>query len=397
MVGAVAAVGLALGISAAGVLPDRLPWADVSTDPADGYPLRIARPYVIRELPARPGPVAGLLRSDESWLAVSPHGRLWELTDDDDRSDVPPAVSDDGRVLAYLRTSENGFGEYVLRDLTTGVITAFPSVSSGASESDATFWVADQHPAYISPSGDQVLVPGGRTNGRDADGLLLSVDAGVRELFVAGPAYPAGWERDGRLAWLGALDARRPAVIITTDTGEVARRTRLAVDRRIEVTQWSARVSPDAKAVALAEELDGLQGVVRRYSLRTGLEIDRSDVVADAVLGACSPSWRGEDVTVPTTTGDQSSDSTGLALVDRRGEPVVLADPRLNIGCSFWASQALDGDVHHGLSGRLFDESQTWWSWWWRELTAVVLIAFAIAGMRWRRLSGGPGPRAPSG
>ena len=384
LLGASAVLGLALGISAAGVLPGRLPLADVSTDPADGYPLRIARPWMIRDLPARPGPVAGLLRSDESWLAVSPHGRLWELADDDDRFDVAPAVSDDGRVLAYLRTSEDGFGEYVLRDLTTGVITAFPSVSSAGSESDATFWAAEQHPAYVSPDGDQVLVRGGRTNGRDADGLLLSVDAGVRELFVAGPVHAAGWLRDGRLAWLDSTDERRPAVIVTTDTGEAARRTRLAVDHRIELTQWSARASPDGGYVALTEKLDG-RGFVGRFSLRTGLEVDRSDVVADAVIDNCPTSWRGEDLTVPTTTGDETTFSTGVALVDPRSAPVVLADPRLNVGCSLWASQALDGDVHRGLSGRIFDDSQVWWSWWWRELAAVVLIGFAIVGAWWRR------------
>ena len=130
MFGCVAVLGIAVGFSTIGIGPGFLGGDDSErSDAADGYPLRITRPYVLQDLPTRPGAIAGLLRSDESWLAVSPHGHLWELADDDDKFEVLPALSDDGRVLAYLQTSDDGFGEYVIRDLVSGVLTAFPDAA----------------------------------------------------------------------------------------------------------------------------------------------------------------------------------------------------------------------------------------------------------------------------
>jgi len=389
--GCVALVGIAVGFSTIGIGPGFVGGDDGErTDAADGYPLRITRPYVIQDLPSRPGAIAGLLQSDESWLAVSPHGHLWELADDDDRFDVQPALSDDGRVLAYLQTSDDGFGEYVIRDLVSGVLTAFPYVSSSATDSDAPFWADPQQPAFVSPDGEQVLVHGARAIGPGADALVLDADGDVKELFVKGPAYPAGWLPDGRIAWLGLPDGyveptRAPEIIVTTDTGEELGRAALELTEPMELSQWSASVSRDAGFMALTQEVDGLQGVVVRVALPSGRQVERSDVIPDAMLGSCQASWRGEQALVPTATGDESTELSGLALVDSGVAAVVLADPRLQVGCSMWATEALEGDVERGLSGRVFGTSQTWWSWRWREVTAAVLLVIGAVGLAWPR------------
>ena len=377
-----AVLALVLGISALGVGAGGMPWADDESAAADGYPLRVERPYVVRELPARPGALAGLLKSsDGSWMAVSPHGRVWELADEDDRFEVFPALSADGRILAYLRTSKDGFGEYVIRNLKTGVLTAYPELSSSATGSDATFWIAPQQPAHLSPGGDQVLLQGGRADGRNADALVLSEDGGVRELFVAGPVFPAGWLPDGRIAWLAQPDGfleptRSPEIVVTTDTGVEEGRARLHLTRPMDLSQWSMRISPDGTSIALAEDA-GPARTVAIVPSGDWREQDRWDVAADTVLGGCLTSWRDEQPMVSTTTG--------LAPPDPSEAPVLAADPRLQVGCSVWAQQAIDGDAHQGLSGDLFDTSDSWWAWRWREVAAAILLVVAVAGLWWAR------------
>jgi hypothetical protein len=366
-------VALALMVSALGVGAGGWPWDDEPAV-ADGYPQRIERPYVVRELPAKPGPLAGLLRDGSSWFAVSPSGRLWNLADDDDRFEVQPALSDDGRVLAYLRKSDNGVGEYVIRDLVSGELTAFPDVSSGSGDSDATFFVSGQQPAYVSPSGDAVLVRGGRLDERrNDDGLLIDSD-GVHELFVKGVGWPAGWAPDGRLAWLITpsfpIHTRTPDVLATTVTGKEVGRRRLTLSRPMSFDQWTARLSPYGDFLSLVSPDSGHSTLVR-VSLADGQEVGRDSVPE---LNICQPSWRGDQALLPTDDD---------ALAEPSGAGVVVADPSLAVDCSIWATRALAGNEHHGVTGTVFGTSTSWLSWRWREVTAGLLLIFAAFAFWW--------------
>jgi hypothetical protein len=362
---------VALMVSAVGVGAGGWPWEEPEQQ-ADGYPQRIERPYVVRDLPAKPGPLAGLVEAGGSWFAVSPHGRMWTLTDEFEEGDVQPALSADGRVLAYLRESENGFGEYVLRNVVSGELTAFPAVSSSAVASDAAFYVAPQQPAFISPDGDQVLVRGGRSDdSRSTDGMLIDAD-GVSQIYVRGIGWPAGWSDDGRLTWVVTPSVMEPTdsveVVTTTDTGEELDRREVELRHRMTLTQWSPLLSPDGSRMVLVGESGGWVTV----SLSRGQQAAAGGTTG---VHGCQPSWRDDELLF-TADG---------ALRDRQNHAVVVADPSLELTCSVWAADALAGGEHQGLTGRVFGTDTAWPTWRWRELAAgglmlLAALAYAFAG-----------------
>ena len=380
-----AILALVLIASAVGVGAGGLPWTEPDDEAAAGYPQRIERPYVVRDLPGQPGPLAALIESDGGWKAISPRGRIWNLADADEDFEVQPALSSDGRILAYLRKSDDGFGEYVVRDLGTGVLTVIPGVSSAASESDATFYIAMQRPSFLSPDGKQVLVQGGRTEGRNADGLVLSEATGVREIFINGPVLPAGWLPDGRIAWLtmpDGLDAstRSPELIATTDTGKEIGRMQLELSRPILLDHWSPSLSPDGDLLILTSYPPGVGSSLVSVSMSSGQEVARLSL-PDEWVSSCQPAFRDDQVLVPTYSGEEATDANGVVLVDPDNDPVVLADPRIRGGCSVWAAQAIAGDEQRGLSGRVFGTNESWWMWRWRELSAALLLVIAGLGL----------------
>lgn len=356
VLGAVALLVSALGVGAGG-----WPWSE-EDDVADGYPQRIERPYVVRDLPAKPGPVAGLVSDGATWWAVSPHGRLWRVADLLDAS-IQPAITPDGRVISYVRTTDDGFGELVIRNLVSGTLTAFPDVSSGRTDSDATYFVAEQQPTYLSPDGKRVLVRGGRfENGPEGDAMVVDAK-GTRQLFVKGTAWPAGWSPDGRIAWL--VTSPEPAIVATTASGEEVGRLGLTVEADRELTQWSPLLSPDGTTLLLVDH----EGAMTTTPLDDGSEaID----VGTWDHTTCQPSWRDDDVLV---TGGGA-----LRTPEPEGDAVVVADPSLAFDCSIWATDALAGDQHSGVTGDVLGTSTSWLSWRWREVGAGVLLLLAALG-----------------
>lgn len=370
---ALVVVALGLIVSALGVGAGGLPWAD-ENQVADGHPQRIEKPYVVRDLPGKPGPIAGLVREGLSWSAISPHGRVWKLADAFDDLQIQPALSDDGRVLAYLRETSDGAGEYVLRNLVTGSLTYIPEVTGGNGSSEATFFISGQQPTYLSPDGQQVLARGGRIDGRDNDGFVISKE-GVRELFVEGEAWPAGFAPDGRLGWLvtpRSETSRTPELVATTDTGEEVGRLKLHLSEPMGFDQWSPRLSPDGRFLSLAIEDSG-RTVIAVVSLEDGREIERHTVPTFTI---CQPTWRGDEVLTP---------GPDHALIDADRDAVVVADPSIEADCSIWATDAISGDEHRGFTGTVFGTSTSWWSWRWRQLGAGLLLIVAALGLLWSR------------
>ena len=227
-----------------------------------------------------------------------------------------------------------------MRDLVTGVLTVIPGVSSGASESDATFYIAGQQPSFLSPDGEQVLVRGGRTQGRDADALVLSGDAGVRELFVRGPVFPAGWSPDGRIAWLTKPDGPPPPPLAHPSSwppltpGKEIGRLPLELSRPMQFSQWSPSLSPDGDFLNLISHRGADGGVLVRVSLRTGKEVARVSL-PEEWADSCAPAFRDDDVLIPVRSGEGSARADGVVLantVGDAGRPRRPTNPRRLLG-----------------------------------------------------------------
>ena len=127
---AVAAVALAV-LPARSALPE--PPAGSAGSPAMGYPQRIAKPWHIGDLPAHGAPLAAVAFGshqpgswDGWWYAVAQDGGLSHLPVATSFLDaVVPSLSADGRLLGYR---DQRSGHYVIRDVVSGQVTAFPRV-----------------------------------------------------------------------------------------------------------------------------------------------------------------------------------------------------------------------------------------------------------------------------
>jgi len=381
-----------------GVLPHSLDVApaDQSGGGGHGHPTRIDYPYWTRDLPDEPGPVAGVLdrvssrgASDEplGWYAVSPTGRLWHLPGSN--NDLIPALSPDGTQLAYLDTRP-GRG-FEIRHLGDGSTIG---IDIGADPASREPWLLDlQSPSFWSPDSSRLLVPvvAARSNHRPGVDALVLDDRGtteVRQPRTREAVMPVGWASDSSLAWLawhetkGTVDAAR--VLVTDDRGRLQRTVRLDITPGLgDLSQWAGVVSPDGRTLALGATAQRHRSDIQIYDLAMGGLRATMPGVPDAA-DTCLPSWGGGTLQVPTESNDRDA-----VLRSVNGSSTILADPRLNAGCSLWATGALDGPGHGGLGGTLFGQSTSWLSWHWRE-TAVagagglVLLALWV-GLRRRR------------
>ena len=387
-----------------GLLPHRasVPPVDRPGGGVDGHPSRIDYPYWTRDLPDRPGPVAGVLdrvhHGDTSvdplgWYAVSPTGRLWTLPGSENK--YLPALSPDGTQLAYLDTRP-GQG-FEIRHLTTGGTTGI-SVGAPDDGSREPWRTAAQAPSFWSPDSRQLLVRAGPAAGNRSggvDALVYSVGLDNTTLVrLAGheSAYPIGWVSDRALAWLerrpaagGAAD--RVEVLVTDVRGRLQRTVHLrTAGDAASLDLASATVSGQWLAVG---SQTGRQGEsIRMYSLLWtdfgGSRTATVPGVPDAASG-CPASWGNDTLQVPASMSDRDA-----ALVSSNGGVTILADPRLDLACSMWAEQALDGPAHGGLGGTIFGGSTSWLSWHWREIAAggaagLVLLGLLVGLRRLRR------------
>ena len=128
----------------------------------DGYPSHVEKSWFDRDLPSRPGPLAAVAElSDSRFLAISPHGDVWRIPQDEKVRDFFPALSADGRLLGYLR----GPSTFVVRDLVDGKATRFSGISDNREVPDRTesWWTQPQVP----------VVPGSRRLAAPAPGLAV--------------------------------------------------------------------------------------------------------------------------------------------------------------------------------------------------------------------------------
>lgn len=388
---AAAAIVVALLAGAVAWLPRTFDPAPADSDGAgvEGYPSRVYKPLLERDLPDRPGPLAGLLDDDSTLWAVSASGRVWVLPREDRVAGYPTAISSDGTAVAYLRRSD----EYVLRDLRAGTTTVADGVDDGTfdgrteTRSPGRFAIALQSPAFWSPDRDRVFVLGSSNDDFSGTRALL-IGGGASTMAVQAPrvhgesaGWPAGWTPDGNLVWLdGDFDRDHPrwaVVVVTTPSGREVRRVELDLPSGVgHLGQWSGSVSPDGTRLSLISQAE----VGPVFSLSDGKVVDETS----ASEQTCPMSWSAGGPRPPFL-------GSGVAAVrDGEGRPIITVDPAFEATCGIWASDALSGVAHDGLGGRMFGSSSGWLSWHWREVGLGIVagggvLALVVLVVRRRR------------
>jgi hypothetical protein len=369
----------------------------------DGYPRRIDRQWIIRNLPDRPGPIAALLDTyheerhawtePDGWYAVNERGHRWRIPDGGDRTDQYPNLSRDGRWLGRLSGND---GPYVLHDLVTGRRVEFPQIGSNRGDATPPLMVYSQSPGFWSPDSRRLLLSGSTRSGSTSSMLLLDAESGSLTA-IARTGHLAGWSGNDRIIWLdshGRGEAPQRINLVETDTrGAPLRRAQLrpADPWSDSLSQWSGSVSADGRRVAVAN--DSRPESVRLFSVDTGLQLGAELPVPDLVT-PCSLAWAGNDVVAPMHPYDGVFAAKRLGSV--RDNPLVVVSPRVGAHCTIWASDAIGGSPRGGW---LLRTSTAGWTWWWREWllggsVSVALLWLLLRGGR-RRTRGRATPGPP--
>lgn len=396
----VAAVVAALTLPALGVVAP--PVIGPAATKVTGYPMRINHQWVVRDLPARPGPLAALVRTvhhregyDEQgpWLAVSPTGTLWRIIDG---SEYYPALSDDGRYLGYL---DEDTRRYVIRDLVAGTRQDFPDVGDGAftvpGSPSTGYWISMQTPGRFSPDRSKLLYAHSNFVLDRGTGRASPLD------LARADGLAIGWDGDGALWYLrsqtgGNADAATdvlPQVVSATLSsvpldGSAGRTYAL---RRREglpsswFSQWSGPVSPDGRRLVMASDTDG--DPVVAFDLADGAVTTFAPAARSTL---CPASWAGDLLVYPGYRSDRRAESGGDYVQTTLTGPspassttASVTSPRIGATCVIWAADALAA----GPTGwHPFGTSTARWTWYWPELTLTALAALVAGALVIRRL-----------
>ena len=375
LVAAAAVLGL-LALVAPG-LPAPVPtFARSSETVVDGYPERIGRQWWVRALPERPGPLAALLAEEFEWYGVRADGHRWRLPEVSHRTALWPALSDDGRLLAYL---EQESGPYVVRDLLTGERIEFPGVVEPAGADLESGILYGQAPALFSPDGTRLLLPGGAAvlDLRSRSVQLLR----AQERLAATLGVPAGWAGEDRIVWLrdGGQPAAAPPVELRARTTDLRGRTTADValvgTTGLLVSQWSGVVQvEDGLLAVVPDDFYARDDLVRRFRLADGSAV--GEPVPVDVGTPCAGVWGADGSLVVPPGGEGVAVATEVLPTGTR--TLTVAPPDDSWRCLVWARAAVDGEPH---GGGLLGLRGAWWAWWWRELLlAAVLVPLAAMG-----------------
>lgn len=362
-----------------------VPAAPPGGQAVDGYPQRIAHQWWLRDMPGRPGPLAGVLyrrpdgsMSPEPWIGVSETGRQWRIPSKQSDGDNRPTLSNTGRYLGYFPHAHRG--PFVIHDLVTGELTTFENVVPHMGKGKSSYQPHVQTPSFWSPDDNRLLMFG--VSGRADEQLLLTRDGDVR--YLGGQGHPIGWVNNNQVAWLErpGKPGNVSAITVTDTRGVQTGTVELPLDRRNarELDQWSGVTKADGSAVAVLVDQGFGDAVLHQFSIADG----RPSAEPRGLSGVddwCQATWAGEAPLVPHVPGDADG-----RLVGRGGgsdEAVVVTEPGTDARCLVLARDAAAGEPHGGLFGTSTDA----WTWWWRELLLAVAGAAAL-GSGVRRLLG---------
>ncbi len=355
-----------------------------------GYPQRIANQWSIDDLPARPGPLAAVMKTaiehpthDEfdSWYGLTETGRRWRLNVGGVYDDIYPTISQNGRYLGYLAADA---GPYVIHDVVTGEKVVFRQVGMG--ERGTSYFVRD-------PTA-QLLVVGWFACGyvRDDEAtstsgaLVLGTDGSFAFVEGAADTFLAGWANDDALIWLGwpwSQGELRPDTEVTAHVRQIDGTVLSSIQLRPTEPwqgrfsgQWTGTGSADGREILVLEDV-GLGTVVHRFSMTTGAESAQPASVSD-YSEPCAAVWVGSDVAVPVIDSTSDASNATTALLRAGGvQAVTVIEPGVGSRCIVWATDALAGEAHGGLWGM----STSWLSWNWRETIVVTLLSVAAVWM----------------
>jgi hypothetical protein len=423
---AAAALVVSLVVSGVGGMPSASVPADGSSRSAregvTSHPQRIGHQWWVRDLPAAPGPIAGVVQVatqdadtfSSSWQAVTTAGTRFHLPAGLDESTFP-AISPDGTRVGFV---QNGFpGDYEVRDLTDGTVVRYPHVGHLSDDgSQPSYELAAQEPSFFSPSGEALALEAA-TPDLGWDGVIvLGDDGSVTE--VPGMSRAAGWLDDDRVVGRGPLPQGEASdvnsvtgvdlVVWDRRTGRTAPLVRVQLPRPTAQTintlygqYWGALRSDRTLWLTYSVEVPtGSSAQNQRlagYALPSGTPIglDGHPLPAPAPVVVTRDEtevvsfmrfWHG---TAPLAGTD--GEVTAVFPAGGPGDPLVVVDPSADVTQVIWAQDAIGGSPRWSPLGT--------WSflplWWWKE---IALAALAIAAARWwlvRRRRLGESKRSP--
>lgn len=337
-----------------------------------GYPERITG---IDDGDPAPGPVSGIawapvpLAAGEpdrtGTYAVLPSGRMHWLSGIGDSARAA-RVSPNGRFVAYTDGDS-----YHLLDLTAGRPVDLGHPFAQRPDPDTQMvWSADSRRVYLPISGesqDGFALP--------LSGMVVDTD-GQRVGIPRGNVRVVGFENQ-QLMGVGYLpDRRNYAVQIYDplwlgggwqDTGATLEAT--GTRPGPEFVIGSGSLSPDGTRLAVRSvpAAPGNPAGVRIFDPKTGRLLadlpqvrseDTSSVVIQVAAGpGCPLAWQGNQLLLPRKVAPAFVSTTTSAGLD--SDPVVIANPALDLSCVDWADDALAGERHTAFWG----VEDTWISW----------------------------------
>lgn len=414
---AAAALVVSLVVSGVGGMPSASVPADGSSRSSGGgvssYPQRIGHQWWVRDLPASPGPVAGVLSvhvgdgSGDAWQVLTPRGARYRLPTTPMSGGTFPAVSADGTRVGWLAND----GAYRVQDLLSGHQTRFPQLGTANLDGSSkrtfvggrAYGLAMQFPGFFSPSGDALAVVGFGASPSDWSGVLVLQDDGsVTE--VAGLDQPAGWLDADRLVGRTVAEETGTDKTQPGDTGVDLvvwdRRTGLTTPLvRVELPEPTPRTINDAFGQFWgAVRSDGTLWVSYSVSLPDGSVSSNQQLVGYALPTGRPVSLDGRPVTAPQPLalreqgdlvsyqrfwhgssplgGTEGENDLRVVTVPRPHDLLVVTDPVVHANQVIWAQDAIDGSP----SWSPFGTSTFLPLWWWKEITLAVL---ALAAARW--------------
>jgi hypothetical protein len=336
-----------------------------------GYPQRIGFERPSDRLPDRPGPLAATLYDNDFGtgrdLGVAATGRLWELPSGTN------ALSPSGTLL--LTQPGERPDRLAVHDLSTGRRWVLRGTRPGwPGGPTRVSWAQDESAVLADFAG--VGRPGRRRAAvlDVTSGALTDVPGGEPAGFRS-PAEPVTVREVGGPGTVGGI----VATTTDLDTGATRELPLRLAGRWLGApdAELVASIAPDGRTILLVEAGERSGAVrVRLFSLADGTELAPRSVSG---WDGCSPSWRGQDPVLPTTSqpgGPGSARRAGAALLTEDGSTSLVAvHPRLQSACLQLAAHALTTGPRWALFGTWTAE----WTWYW--LPGLIVVALVLLGL----------------